>query len=155
MPTRQNRRRGIATLEFVLVFPLLMALVAGLFLIARADTRKTLTATAARNEAWKQRANANPGLVLELGNDPITSAVTTTQTRNVERGPLFPKDTFTATTKFTATGRTWDYRDVPFRPGRGPMNPHLDELFMIAKSVTNLGGILNNVAGIAGKLVVP
>ena len=73
----------------------------------------------------------------------------------VERGPLFPKDTFTAQSKFTATGRTWDYRDVPFRPGRGPMNPHLDELFMIAKSVTNLGGILDNVAGIASKLVVP
>lgn len=150
-----GRPRGIATFEFVLVFPILMMLVAALFLVARADTRKSLTATVARNEGWNRTADANPGKVLELGNAPADSIVTAAPTREVPRGPLFPRDTFTAKSRLSATWRTWDRRDVPFEPGRGWMVPHLKELGMIARSVTNLNGVVGNIQQILSRLVFP
>lgn len=149
------RPRGIATFEFVLVFPILMLLVASLFLVARADTKKSLTATMARNEAWNRDTDANPGKVLELGNDPADSIVTAAPTRELPHGPLFPKDTFNAKSRLSATWRTWDHRDVKFRPGQGFMVPHMEELFMIAKSVTNLNGIVNNIGQVASQLAIP
>lgn len=149
------RPRGIATFEFVLVFPVLMMLVAALFLIARADTKKSLTVTVARNEGWNRDADASPGKVLELGNAPADSVVTATPAREVPRGPLFPKDTFNAKSKLAATWRTWDHRDVPFEPNRGWMVPHLKELGMIAKSVRNLNGIVGNIRDLLSLLRRP
>ena len=53
-------RRGIASLELVLVFPLLLAIVSVLFAIGQCDVAKVGTATDARRQTWAQRPKADP-----------------------------------------------------------------------------------------------
>jgi hypothetical protein len=132
------RRPGIASLEMVLVFPLLLALVAGVFLIARADAAKTFTATRARAEAWNRRADANPGDPLVLGTDPGRSAVDGSGSAGVKPGPLFPTANFRARSANTATGNTWASPTVRFAP-QPPMVPHMEEFNQMAKSIGSLG----------------
>jgi hypothetical protein len=137
------RRCGIATLEIVLVFPMLLALVAAIFLVGRADATKSLTATRARDEAWKKRPTADPGEVLRLLNDPIVSAVATEEIRAVSPGPLFRGTNFQARTRAEVTGRPWDRRDIPFDPGRATFDPHREELGRIADNLPLLRTLLN------------
>lgn len=137
---RAARRHGIATLELVLVFPLLLALVAAIFLVARADTARTFTPTKARNEAWKKRPQADPGDVLKVGHDPIRSGVDGSAEAGVKVLPPYGRTTLTARSGATATAHTWDSRAVPFAPGRKWLAPHTDEYGMIAGNVPILGG---------------
>ncbi len=150
----RRNRHGIATLEFVLVFPMLLALVAGLFLVARADVSKTLTATQARNELWQRERNANPGAVLALGNDPARSLVAATPSNPVRGGSLFPNG-FTARSKAATTGRTWDYRDVPFGSVSRFMGFHIKELGLITAGLAQAPGILGNLNTFLGQLKLP
>lgn len=140
-----NARPGIATLEFVLVFPFLCAMVAGIFLVARADVHKTSVVTAARNEAWKKRPNANPGEILKLLNDPMKSEVSGEKTSDVPKpkSSLFAGPKFVAQGKNLSVGRTWDRKDLPFNPGRPHLDPHRDELTLLANNIPALGSIVN------------
>lgn len=134
-------RRGMAPLEFVLVFPLLLGLTAGLFLIARADMTKSFAATDARHRAWAGRPAVPPGQPLTLTADPAASAAAHTTVKPVPPGPLFGGG-YRAESRDTVFANPWDARAVPFAPGRGSFNPHLTELGMVAGQVPGLGFVL-------------
>ena len=144
-PTRPHvraARSGIATLEFIFVFPILLSIVAAIILIARADVHKIAVATAARNDAWQKRPDANPGDVLKLLNDPAQSEITGRSRSVVPRSSIFAGE-FTADGRTTATGRPWDRKDLRFRPGQLHLVPHEAELALIVDSVPGLGAFLS------------
>jgi hypothetical protein len=135
-----QRRAGIATLELLMVLPMLVALVAAIFLLGRAAERKTSSATEARQRAWARRPQAPPGDVLQLLNDPLASEVKDQHVERVPPGPLFRGANFTAESRNHTIARTWDYRLVPFPAGQPGMQPHLDELRKALDNVPMLGG---------------
>ncbi len=144
-PTRPHvraARTGIATLEFIFVFPILLSIVAAIILIARADVHKIAVATAARNDAWQKRPDANPGDVLKLLNDPAQSEITGRSRSVVPRSSIFAGE-FTADGRNIATGRPWDRKDLRFRPGQLHLVPHEAELALIVDNVPGLGAFLS------------
>ncbi|MDB5339237.1 MAG: hypothetical protein JWN70_4856 [Planctomycetaceae bacterium] len=56
---RPSRRRGLATLEFVMSLPFLLAAFAVIIAVAMASIKKSEAAIAARNHAWEQRETGN------------------------------------------------------------------------------------------------
>lgn len=137
----ERRRAGMAPLEFALVFPLLLALVAGMILVARADLAKTLTATRARKAAWDERPQASPGGVLRAYNDPDLSFVGASRELAVTSGPLFGGTPFRAASFAGVIAGTWDARDLPFEPGRPTFDPHRDELRKVLDNLPMAGAI--------------
>ena len=135
--TVRPRRRGIAPLEFVLVFPLLLALTAALFLIARAVLSKSFAATTARHDAWAGRGAVPPGSPLSLNPDPTRSLANRNATSPVPSGPLFAGG-FTADSRHTVFANPWDARAVPFAGGRPAFGFHDRELGMLVGQVRQL-----------------
>lgn len=145
-PTRLNVRAarvGIATLEFIFVFPILLSIVAAIILMARADVHKIAVATAARNDAWKKRTDANPGQILKLLNDPLQSEVTGKSKSVVPRSSIFAEK-FTADGQNLATGRPWDRKDLKFKSGQLHLVPHEAELTFIVDNVPGLGAFISS-----------
>jgi hypothetical protein len=127
----------MAPLEFVIVFPLLLALTAALFLIARADLAKSLTATTARHDAWAGRATVPAGSPLALNPDPAQSLSARTATRPVPGGPLF-KGEFTAESRAAVYAHPWDWRGVPFDGGRSAFEFHDHEFSLLIGQIPEL-----------------
>lgn len=152
---RPARRRGIATLEFVIVFPMLLVMVAAIFLMARADVEKTFVVTNARNDAWQKRATANPGNVLKLLNDPAASEAKGAATHAVVRSNYYAPESFTAEGKATAVGKTWDKEHLKFTPGRPHLDPHRDELTLLAENIPALASIVNLSLQVLGTVMSP
>ena len=132
------RRRGMAPLEFVFVFPLLLCLTAALFLVARADLSKSFSATDARHRAWAGRAAVPAGEPLTFRADPANSLAARTTLKDVPAGPLFAAG-FKAESRNTVFAHPWDKRAVPFTPGHPRFEPHLDELGMVTKQIPVVG----------------
>jgi hypothetical protein len=145
--TTAHRRRGIAPLEFVFVFPLLLMLTAALFLIARADLSKSFSATDSRHRAWRDRPSVQPGPALTIDADIAPSLAKRTTLTPVEPGPLFPGG-LQAESRSTLFAHSWDNRAVPYGPGHPAFEPHLTELGMIAGQVPLLGLIVNGTLAI-------
>jgi hypothetical protein len=141
-------RPGIATLELVLVFPLLLSIAAALFILGRATLRKEATATQARNSAWQKRPQAAAGTILHLDHDPLASQVDFTGQKPVQLAPLFKGTTLQAESRSFVLGHTWDFRALPFAPGQGDFRPHADELAKLASAIPGLA------TGLSGTLAV-
>src|ERR1700757_2571184 len=84
---RPRGRPGMASLEFVLVFPMLLAMAAGLFLLAHAVETKSATAITARQDAGNQRPQAPAGETLWVFSDPLDSAIQADPQRTFTSGP--------------------------------------------------------------------
>jgi hypothetical protein len=127
-------RRGIASLEFVLVLPFLLALTAGLFILGMGAEHKGHSIVAARHDAWRNRAQAPPGRVLQLGADPLASKVQVVHQENYT--PAFViRTNFTAESRNGVVGNPWDSHAIPFAPAQGNFTPHLDPLSKIVANI--------------------
>ena len=138
-PRLRSQRRGIATLELVLLFPILLLIVSALYLIAREDVAKVQAATDARAQTWRKRPDAPGGRLLQPLHNPADSRVSTLPQRSVSGAPVFTGQTFQAQSGNTLVGNPWDSQDkgIPFRPRlQKNMVPHTDELAMIGTDVT-------------------
>jgi hypothetical protein len=144
---KPDLRPAIATLEMVMVLPLLLMLMAGLFLMGRAAVRKETAATSARALTWAQVPNAAPGAILQLNHDPMASAVSATGSQIVDLRGMFNGATLQANSRGTVLGRPWDVQDLPFAPGQGNLNPHQQELIQAASNVNGAAQTLS--AGLA------
>src|SRR5579871_6645972 len=102
-------RRGIASLELVLVFPFVLAIVATLFLIARADLAKVESATTARAQTWRGRDLAPTGQALQPWHNPQDSRVGSLPKLPVVAGMPFPGQTWEAVSGNTLIGNAWAY----------------------------------------------
>jgi hypothetical protein len=136
-PMIRPRRRGIASLELVLVFPMLLALVAGLFLIGRADLAKVAAATAARRQTWQERAQASPGPdLLRPWHNPLDSQVSSLPVQSASMGPLFPGQTLRASSGDTLVANPWAFQAIPFPPLDKNMRPHTSVLALLGTDVS-------------------
>jgi|GEM_PF-5712433 len=128
------RRRGIATLELVFIFPLLMLMASAIFMMFRGDISKESAATRARAQAFRQQNTADPGRLLLLDHNPLDSTTSTLQQQPVALGPLFGRAVTVAESSASVTGRVWDYRDIPFAPIGQSWKPHTTEYATIARN---------------------
>ncbi len=108
------RRRGIASLELVLVFPMLLSIVCGLFLIARADVAKVQAATDARAQTWQKRPDAPSGQLLVAWHRPADSLISTLPQRAGSGGPVLKGLTWQARSGNTVVGNPWASQAMPF-----------------------------------------
>lgn len=123
------QRRGIASLELVLVFPLLLAIVSVLFAIGQCDVAKVGTATDARRQTWAQRPKADPGSPLSLFQDPMVSKIDPLQQHSVSLGPVFSGRTQQAQSKNTLIANPWAFTAIKFSPlNQNNTVPHTTEL---------------------------
>jgi hypothetical protein len=129
-----DRRPGIASLEFVLVLPFLLALVAGLFILGMGAEHKGHTIVAARHDAWRNRPQAAPGQTLQVWADPMASKVQAT-IRESYTPPMVLRTTFWAESRNSLVANPWDFHAIPFAPGQGAFTPHLDPLAKIAANI--------------------
>jgi hypothetical protein len=127
------RRRGIASLELVLVFPMLLAIVCGLFLIARADTTKVAAATKARQKTWQDRAQAPAGQPLRPWSDPKDSKIGSVQTvQPGNMGPLFPGRNLKAQSGNTLIANPWASDAINFPSLDQNLRPHTTVFALIS-----------------------
>lgn len=141
MTARTRRRPGIATIEFVLVWPLLLMLCAGIFLIARAGIAKEAAASAARRAAFAARKTGAPGEVFLLTHDPQESRVSGAKSVRFTPGPLFRGAAFAGESRGFTLDRTWDSRDAPFAPvGDWKIDP--DPFKKVARNLPKVGDVI-------------
>ncbi len=123
-PNVRPVRRGIASLELVLVFPFLLSLVAGLFVIAWADVVKVGTTTAARNQAWQQRPQTTVGQPLGWQPKPLDGQINTGATNNVPLGPLYRGQVLQANSRNSLIANTWSNPTISFSSVGQTIKPH-------------------------------
>jgi hypothetical protein len=130
------RRRGIASLELVLVFPMVLAIAAALFLIGRADVAKLAVATVARRQTWQERAQAPAGHRLRPWHNPLDSKISSQPVQSLSMGPLFSGQTRQAQSGNTLIANTWDFQAIPFPSLKKNMLPHTSVLALIGTDVS-------------------
>jgi hypothetical protein len=145
---RTPRRAGIAPIEFVLVWPLLLLLMAGIFLIARAGIAKAAVATEARFVCWEKRRTANATEPLVWDHNPRESEVTGHHKQRFASGVLFGANRFQAESHAFAMDKVWDYREQPFMRIM-PMRVHESPFKQIAKNMPGGRGNVSVVAALA------
>jgi len=129
-----GRRRGIATLELVFIFPLLMLMASAIFMMFRGDVGKESAATRARAQVFRQQNAADAGRVLQIDRNPLDSSTSTIQRQPVPLGPLFGRASTDAVSSASVTGRVWDYKDIAFLPVGRTWQPHRVELDAILRN---------------------
>lgn len=135
-----SRRRAVASLELVLVFPLLLILASMLIVVARAGIAKLGTVAQTRQQTWHngdQKKTANPlSPVQDLQGSQANSAPQVP----VALGPGFngqpPQQ---ATSKNAVIGDTWGYSSVPFASLQPNCQPHTDVLDLFIDDVVPPG----------------
>lgn len=127
-----SRRRGIATLEFALVMPVLLFLFLLIFSFANTHIGRSSSIVASKNKAWKARFGDQGNLEPEnvLGFDPASTlnpesrpgiARGTHETR-VRTAWFLGSTNRTAKTKHTVLGGAYDHRNLRFDEGQ-PLVP--------------------------------
>src|SRR5262245_31193820 len=113
-PMNRPRRRAIASLELVLVFPFLLTIVSALFLIGKADLMKVQAVIDARRQTWRNRPNAPSGQLLRPWHNPQDSEISSLPQRAVTGGPPFSGQTFQAQSGNALIANPWASQAIPF-----------------------------------------
>lgn len=129
-PSAGRNRRGIASLEFVLVFPFLLILVSVLFIVGRADVAKVQTVTGTRNQTWANRPGPK-GSPLNWPHNPMDSQLSRTATQPVSLAPVIARQTQQAQSQVTLVANPWAFQSVPFPSANEHVLPHTSVLSML------------------------
>ncbi len=144
------RRRGVAPLEFVLVFPFLIFLMTVGWYAGKVGFTKAQSATEARRQAWAQRDNCDPGVPQKPNQNPLVSYVDERVTRAVPGYSPIDRSTFAAVTDAGVTDKTWDHVHVPFRRlPDPPISPHMERLLHVAQFIPTITRFVPWVRGFA------
>jgi len=142
---QRTTRRGLASLEFVLAFPIMLLFASAVLWVGRAGIARTKAAVESRNQVWASRPNARPTDALSanwgVGNGAQSKTVSKTY-KGWFSGAANPP----AKSKHTLFAGTWDHRSLPFEPKRGLMTPHLSVMGKIGTGA-NIGGVAEDVLG--------
>ena len=140
-PSDARKRRGVASLELVMSFPVLVVLVAMLFTIGIATKKRSQVTMDVRHQAWAARtapSNTMPFSILrahsagraeKIGEDEVTMY------RNLF--PYIDRDIKWGNILLTGT---WDKRQVVFGPRSIPMMPY-PHLGILLDMATAQGGV--------------
>jgi hypothetical protein len=135
-------RRGMASLELVLVAPFLLALVTGLFLAGRSAIAKAGTATQARHDAFRNRETVSPGKPFGwAGLADTPGEASATVERPVSSGYMLRQTRFAARTEARVVGQPWDHRAIRYDPTGKAVGPHTKELGQMLTSLPGVGGV--------------
>ena len=138
-----SKRRGVATLELVMCFPILVIMVAMIFTLGTAVLTQSEVTMQVRKEAWASRTNPQnqrPFNILEAHSSGKETSEKTKSFRKYTN--LFPQIPRTAyATNVILTG-SWDSRQIPYeRRGFLPIYPHFEVLSqMVSQGSVNTGG---------------
>lgn len=142
---RRSQRHGLAPLEFVLIFPLLLLLLMCGLWAARAGYAKMTAISTARCVAWEQVADA--GTPLDRWQEP---PVSWTQHRDQQAVVAKPPVAVPTTTAITLAGRTdqaWDHTDFPFPRLTTVIGPHYAQLVHVAQFIPAIQAHVRVVRG--------
>jgi hypothetical protein len=134
-------RRAMASLELVLVFPMLMGIVSVLFVIAQSDAAKVGMATAARRQTWAKRSQAPAGSPLSVSYDPMTSKIDSAPQNTVSLGPVFARRTLQAQSRNTLIANPWAFAAIPFPSLDQNVIPHTTVL----SSIEGIGVVASDI----------
>lgn len=152
---RSPKRRGVATIEMVMCFPVLVIMVAMIFTLGTATLSQSEVIMQVRKEAWALRTNPQnqrPFGILQAhssGQEAIDKTKTFRRYTN-----LFPQIPRTASATNVVLTGSWDHRYVNFeRSSFSPIYPHFGVLTqMVSQGGINTGGAsvsgLRNLTGI-------
>lgn len=141
---QRTERRGLASLEFVLAFPIMLLFASAVLWVGGAGIAKTKAAVDSRNQTWASRPSAQPTDALSVNWGPSNGARTKTVSKNFKGWTGGGKKN--ATSKHTVFAGAWDHRNLKFEPKRGLMTPHLSIMGKIGTGA-NLGSGVEQVLG--------
>jgi hypothetical protein len=158
IPKRKSpaNRSGIATIEFVMCFPVLVIMVAMIYTMGTAILTQSQVTMHVRKEAWGLRTipqNQRPfGIAEAHTSGRGTSEKTKSFRRYTNLFPQIPRRSYATNVLLTGS---WDYRQIPFeKPGFSPIYPHLSVLTqMVTQGNVNTGGA--NVSSLSNLTNVP
>lgn len=136
MTTRSPRRRGLAPLELVMLFPLLVALVVGILWVGKAGAARSAAIADARGVAWKQRDAADPGRVLKRDHDATASVVADARANPLGGRDPFAKQARAAEAATGAPFNPWTFEEIVFAelpPAHQEITPHRELLRVIGR----------------------
>lgn len=157
-------RRGIASLEFVLAFPLLLAVAAIIFGVGSAGVRKSQVAITARHDAWQRRAGAHAPTPLVLNPGLKDGKIYAPATQSISLPTGFTQGSVTAESQNHLLAAPWDYLDVKFADNTPDFTPHTEPLTAILQNaipglpssalsiVTSLGQMFGQITSVAGPI---
>jgi len=141
-------RKGVASLELVLVFPLMLFCVGGIMYAGRAGLARTAVAISVRRTVFLEREKAKSP-------SPLSVFESVENHNKVQIGRSFkawvkgPKQPVASSESTILTGE-WNHHSVKFEPKRGLITPHLAVLGKFAGS-TSLGPGAEKLMGGIGK----
>ena len=106
----QRYRKGVATLEFALCLPILLAIVVGVIWLGTSVIAQTEVTIEARHKAWSKR-DASAGTALLFLRDDIASDQAS---KTVEVSPVFD-DGESPESKHDVMQAAWDHRQMPLK----------------------------------------
>ena len=143
-------RRGVASLELVLAFPMMLFCAAGVMYSGRAGLARTSAAISVRRSVFLEREKADSP-------SPLSVFETVDNPNSVETGRSFktwirgPKEPIARSKAATLTGE-WNHYSVKFEPNRGLFTPHIAVLARFVGSTT-IGPGFEKVVGGVGKAI--
>jgi len=135
---RGHQRRGLASLEFTLSFPLMLLFASAVLMVGRAGLARTSAGINARQQAWAGRSSAQPNDALSLAWDVAAAAQQRTMNKSYE-GWVGGQRSQNAKSQHTVFAGSWDSTTVKFDPNLGPWVPHLAVMGKMGGSIG--GGI--------------
>ena len=156
LPRRRQNRRGVASFEMVMSFPILMFLCAMLYSVYMASMLKSQVTMQVRHEAWLPRTNLNAAagrpFSIPQAHRSGESKIERTQNVAVYRNwyPNVPRRVTWGNVVLTGS---WDHRQVEFRDST-ISTPHFD---VLTRMVTAQGGVQTNqnVGQLQGMFNIP
>jgi hypothetical protein len=141
-------RKGVASLELVLAFPIMLFCVAGVMYAGRAGLARTSVAISVRRTVFLEREKAKSPSPLSVFEsvDNTNKVATGRSFKAWVRGPKQPM----ASSESTILTGEWNHHSVRFDPNRGMITPHLSVLAKFVGS-TGLGSGAEKVMGGLGK----
>ncbi len=122
-------RRGIASLEFVLALPFLLALFAAILLVAQIGTGHAQRLTEARYTAWRPTTSAGKPFDFSKANHAASQA---TLEHAWSGNWFFEKFEFNEKVRYVVLVTTWDHREVKFdQSGLLKPDPQVAKLFAL------------------------
>lgn len=123
----QRRRRAMASLEYVMVFPFLLGIVCMLYAVARADISRLGAVTVSRRNTWLKADQTKDDNPLAPMQNLQKTQVGQPAPVPVSLGPLlFGGQVQQATSKTTTVADTWGFSTVKFASLPQNCQPHTD-----------------------------
>jgi hypothetical protein len=144
-------RKGVASLELVLIFPLMLFCAAGVMYAGRAGLARATVSINVRRTVFLDREKAESKSPLSVFEDVTESRSSVETGRPFKTWIKGPKTPIARSKSTTLTGE-WNHYSVQFDPDRGFLTPHIKVLGRFIGG-TGLSSGLEKVMGGFGKVL--